>query len=99
MELKEMIAVMQAFCEGKKIAIRPLRRGIRYFVWEFTDNPKWDWLNFEYKVIQSPKEVYVNEYAFGVGAHLKKEDAMKFVNVEGILRAGVKYREVIEDEQ
>lgn len=52
MELKEMIAVMQAAENGEKIQLK--RKSDSLDRWADTITPGWDWYNFEYRV--KPKE-------------------------------------------
>jgi hypothetical protein len=48
---KEMIAVMQAYCEGKKIEFsRDIGES-----WKEIDNPFWDWASEDYRVKQEPE--------------------------------------------
>lgn len=46
METKQMIEVMQAFENGKKIEFR--ERGSR--TWKPDENPEWDWSGIEYRI-------------------------------------------------
>ena len=57
MGIKEQIAVMQAFAEGKKIEIRD-----RYNKeWSNIEDPTWDWVGFDYRIKPEPK---FRPYAF-----------------------------------
>lgn len=50
--IKEMIAVMQAYADGKTIECY----GYSYLNnWTEVENPKWDWWNYDYRVKQEPK--------------------------------------------
>lgn len=51
MEIKEQIAVMQAFAEGKEIEVRPLGSND----WVTTLTPGWNWSCFEYRIKIEPK--------------------------------------------
>lgn len=48
MEIKEQIAVMQAFAEGKEIEVRPLHSTENDWVTGLT--PVWNWTAFEYRI-------------------------------------------------
>lgn len=53
MELKEQIAVMQAFADGKEIeCIR--RRVASTGGWVSEPNPVWDWEGFNYRIKPAP---------------------------------------------
>ena len=52
MNTKEMIEVMQAFEDGKKIEFR--ERGSR--TWKPDENPEWDWSGIEYRIAPEPKK-------------------------------------------
>ena len=48
MTTKEKIAVMQAFDEGKPIEFKTVSQDDTY--WRIIENPKWDWLSWDYRV-------------------------------------------------
>lgn len=52
MNTKDMIEVMQAFEDGKKIEFR--ERGSR--TWKPDENPEWDWSCIEYRIAPEPKK-------------------------------------------
>jgi len=47
---KEMIEVMQAFVDGKKIEFR-----IGQGLWFDADSPNWDWISSDYRIKPEPK--------------------------------------------
>lgn len=52
MDIKEQIAVMQGFANGKEIEFRaPNEINDR---WEKAETPLWDWYNFEYRIKPEP---------------------------------------------
>ena len=52
MDIKEQIAVMQGFADGKEIEFRaPNEINDR---WEKVETPLWDWHNFEYRIKPEP---------------------------------------------
>lgn len=51
MNTKEMIEVMQAFEDGKKIEFRYKR----YKKWQSCPEPKWDWFMNEYRIAPEPE--------------------------------------------
>lgn len=52
MNTKDMIEVMQAFEDGKKIEF--CERGSR--TWKPDENPEWDWSCIEYRIAPEPKK-------------------------------------------
>ena len=52
MDIKEMIEVMQAYADGKKIE-RCWRRNV---VWEEITHPGWNWRKFDYRIAPEPKK-------------------------------------------
>lgn len=49
--IKEKIAVMQAYADGKKIEIYSKRHKI----WKDIEDPNWDWMNSEYRIKEVPE--------------------------------------------
>lgn len=49
--IDEMIAVMRAFKDGKKIKVRSIGRG----VWNVILDPTWDWSCCDYEVVEESK--------------------------------------------
>lgn len=97
--IDEMIAVMQAFKEGKKIEYHAI--AIPNKKWQKAARPSWDWSNFDYRITREPKEIWVNEYHhsgawLGGGAYSKKEHAESLA-AEDAVRKAVHYREVLEE--
>lgn len=52
---KEMIAVMQAFADGKEIEFYP--NFYTNKIWKDTSNPTWEWHQFDYRVKKAPEYV------------------------------------------
>lgn len=52
---KEMIAVMQAFADGKEIEFSPNFYTDK--IWKDTSNPTWEWHQFDYRVKHAPEYV------------------------------------------
>jgi hypothetical protein len=50
---KEMIAIMQAYCDGEIIEFSPYNSNS----WKEIDNPFWDWKSMDYRV--KPKTKYI----------------------------------------
>jgi hypothetical protein len=93
---EEMIAVLQAHKDGKKIECRTK--------WEecwkaAPTNPCWNFDLYDYRIKPEPpkpKELWVNEYASGgLAAHSTKKAALRRGNYNAI-RTAVLYREVLE---
>ena len=59
MQLKEKIAVMQAFADGKKIEIAHSNRSAA--VWHASINPGWDWACYTYRIKVEPRKVFGRE--------------------------------------
>lgn len=98
MKLKEMIAVMQAADEGKRIEARA--KGDT--VWRNSRKPGWNWYEGDYRIAPEPKVVYVNEYnGYNSRAYNTAESARANHNPQpnqGIQRVAVKYIEVVDEE-
>lgn len=63
MDIKEQIAVMQGFANGKEIEFRaPNEINDR---WEKAETPLWDWYNFEYRIKPEPP---IKEISWGIYA-------------------------------
>lgn len=59
----EMIAVMQAYADGKKIEF--LGREWEVNVWEECTSPLWDWTNFDYRIKPEQEyRPYINTHEF-----------------------------------
>ena len=59
METQEMIEVMQAFADGKKIECKRnpvVTQTVAMRDWSEVNNPCWDWLNLQYRVAPEPKK-------------------------------------------
>lgn len=54
--VKEMIAVMQAYLDGRKIEAKP--NSEKY--WNDVGNPVWDWQTYDYRI--APQEIEVHVY-------------------------------------
>ena len=53
---EEMISVMKAYAEGKKIETRIIETRSRLLTcWVYTPEPAWDWANFDYRIKPEPK--------------------------------------------
>jgi hypothetical protein len=77
MSIDEMVAVLQAFKDGKKIQVRAAGRPDSvWWTLKHTD-PSWNFVANEYRVLPEPRTVWVNEYAgrLGSSAHETKADA------------------------
>ena len=62
--LQEMIAVMQAASEGKKIESRiRLNQHGEYSPWRFDSNERWNWHDSDYRVAPEPRKRWVRECA------------------------------------
>lgn len=69
MNLKDKIAVMQAFERGEKVECRS---ALHYGKWGHSKDPQWNWRDFEYRI--APKSRYLNVYVgFASAWHLTKE--------------------------
>jgi len=59
-----IINVMTAYKEGKRIEFRGKHEsGLK---WQRTDNPKWDWYNYEYRVAAETTELDAEDDAVGL---------------------------------
>ena len=73
MELKEMIAVMQAAEQGKPLQAM-LRRGV--LGWQDVGHSvRWNWAKFAYRVKPEPRRIWVNIYPDGTYLHPTRESA------------------------
>lgn len=91
---EEIIAVVQAHKEGKKIEYRV--KGTPRKNWNLTPlNPLWNFQVSDYRVKHEPQVIYVNEYENSICAHLSKKDALLASTLPK--RRAVKYVEVIEE--
>lgn len=106
MTTKEMIAVMQAFEEGKEIEYAA-KWGSLAGKWYTIGCPAWDWITCIYRVKPEPKELYTVAYAYNGGEErhstlrLTKEEAE--VQAQTFVAAGfavarvIKLREVLDE--
>lgn len=75
-----MIAVMQAYADGKKIEI-----GYRGSGWTDVEEPSWDWINYDYRIKPEPKyRPYENAEEFLAdwrkhGGLIKTKDNIRYV--------------------
>lgn len=71
-EVAEMIAVMQAFADGKQIQSRTRglpEQGEPPTSWEENDDPSWDWMSAEFRIAPHPPEPRAaREWQAGVSA-------------------------------
>lgn len=88
----EMIAVIQAHKEGKKLQVLYSLTAS----WEDISNPSFNFSVCKYRVKPEPKTIYVNEYTSGMCAHPTKEAALGVARSRCIRRS-VKYVEVLEE--
>lgn len=91
----EMISVMDAFRDGKKIQCKWI--GIEN-EWNDINEPFWDWYHYEYRI--KPEEVksktiYVNEYESGLRVVFDNEDDANNATIPLAIRVAVKYQEVV----
>lgn len=91
MNTKEMIAVMQAFVDGKDVQCK-LKSDE---VWEGGEWFSWDWRAYVYRVKPEPNVVYVNEYTNNISVYRCKENAENMAT-SSVIRKAVKYIEVID---
>lgn len=59
MDIKEQIAVMQGFADGKQIECR-VNDSI---VWRITETPSWSWFQYEYRIKPEPP---IKEIRWGI---------------------------------
>lgn len=89
-----IIAVTQAFLDGKKIQVRNWGSDGG---WDCATEPCWNWDLYEYRVNPEPREVWVNVYPGGLGncgLYPTKEAADKNAVIDRL--ECVKFREVID---
>lgn len=81
MEIKEQIAVMQAFAEGKEIESKYTAAND----WKPNSAPSWNWRDFDYRIKPEPK---LRPYTFEElqAEMVKGKIAVKQINLEGIVR-------------
>lgn len=75
--IQEMIAVMQAYADGKEIELAP--NCYTNKIWKDTSNPAWDWNQFDYRVKEEPKQPEYIPFSFEdaeqlVGKVIKSKD-------------------------
>jgi hypothetical protein len=94
---QEIIDVVTAFKNEKKIQSRAHANLPSYEPYKWLDNPKplWDFSCNDYRVVPEPKVIFVNEYQGAMYVHSTEEIALKRASTEGCRKA-VKYIEVIE---
>ncbi len=90
----EIIAVVQAHKEGKKIEERCHSSSS----WRHVTFPRWNFEDCDYRVKKEPSVIYANEYGSKVIAYKTKFDAESSVDKKKVIRIAVKYKEVVEDE-
>ncbi len=92
-QTKEALEVMQAFVDGKPCEWRS--RGLT--IWKEIGTPSWDFVKNEYRIKPVPKEIWVNEFSDGTGLSYDSEKRAEESNKwRGIVRKGVRYREIME---
>ena len=78
---KEMIAVMQAYEDGKEIELVPNCYTDK--IWKDTSNPTWDWHQFDYRVKQAPEYVPFTfedaEFLIGKTVRCKSQDYVALI--------------------
>jgi hypothetical protein len=86
--VKEMMAVMQAWLDGRKIEVKPNTER----VWNEVGMPQWDWYNCDYRI--KPEDVKVYLYRSRItgelfsSIHLIPEDQAEFVGQATIVAEG-----------
>ena len=76
MTYDEMIAVIQAHKDGKKIQVKSRKNDVWYS--SFNNQPSWNFSEFEYRVKPKPLVLWINEYEDGKIYHHRSElDALK----------------------
>jgi len=71
---KKIIAIIQAFVDGKKIEFKRRRENENENEWENCIHPIWNFYTFDYRI--KPVEYWVNIYDWGTGElHETKEKA------------------------
>ena len=61
-DIDHMIAVLQAFKEGKAIQFRDSGNSSTDENWGCALKPSWDWVTFDYRVKPEPRRIWVNMY-------------------------------------
>ena len=76
-DIDHMIAVTQAFKEGKAIQSRNRSHRDIDVCWRDDPEPSWDWAAFDYRVKPAePRRIWVNMYCNRMGfAHASREQA------------------------
>ena len=76
-DIDRMVAVMQAFKEGRAIQYRARGSKDTDKIWDDAPNPRWDWSVFDYRVKPAPpRRIWVNMYCNRMGfAHASREQA------------------------
>lgn len=54
---QEKIAIMQAFVDGKEIEFKTKNREVS---WSISYDPKWDWIDFDYRIKPEPPPTPMN---------------------------------------
>lgn len=96
-EIKKRIEIMQAWVDGAEIETSFIGGD----EWSVKTCPSFDSFNsLKYRIKPKPREVWVNEYNDGIQAFSLKSHAKTYAKVEShrLVKAAVKYREVVEDE-
>lgn len=97
MKTQEIIDIVKAFENGA--IIQWAQKGSE--IWRVASEPSWNFDSFNYRVKPEPKTIFVNEVAFPSGScyayPTKKQAECAAKSGRGnVLRAAVKYREVID---
>ena len=103
MNIDEMIEVLQAMKEGKKILIRENAPSYCWRDYVYSDNTGgMNFVVFEFKVKPEPREFYVNIDRTGLYTHKTEKEAIKgkttLVGHININTETIKVREVLEDD-
>lgn len=98
MTIDEIIAVLQAFKDGKAIQFAVRKSDPRKWLELSIRDLAWNFASYEYRVKPEPRTIWVNEYPDGSGTvHHSDEVAVRAAHGCCPVRAAVKYVEVIDE--
>ena len=88
---EEMIEVIQAYADGKKIEYKALNFD---YNWEVINEPPWNFSKYSYRVKAEPLEQWVNTYDTYSIAYSTKQIATETCDPD-VIRTAVHMREVV----
>jgi hypothetical protein len=95
MTYDEMIAVLQAAKDGKKIQLRRKDEPGLNAQWADAQRPIWDFFQFDYRVKLEPRTVWVNEYDGRLGSGVHETKAYADHSAFNVTHKAIQFVEVV----